>query len=571
MAVANLFEDLLDQYKLEQRIAEKRYTDLFQAYDVDDDRLVWLEILRAGYAEDSSFGGRFVNRARALAQVRHPNIAQVLHIGKAVGGAPYVAQESIDGYPLSYRLEQLAQRNTPVNPIYALKLVRQLADALLLAERLEIFHYDLQPDNIFLKNVALPMEDTVTLIDLFVPAEKAPRTPTTEEGASTLAYLSPEQRAGREVTAAGHIYSLGAILYRLLAGRTPKGPVTMRDNTVSRLFGRAIGLEQEREDLTPATYELIHRSLQKDPRRRFPNIDSFIIALEAALKAEENRSRAEAVGRPPKDKRWSTWLLPLLALVLLSVIGVVAIQGLRGRTVAAEISAATTEAGSIAGSAATVGAESPSPQLTATSGETTATAVAILGAIETSTPSRIVAAGQDVPATITPSATSTFTPSPSPTANPTGTPTPEPALFVRVVHNMVNLRHGPGVAYPVFDNVTGGESLEVLAWNGDELYPWLLVITDDNRIGWIAATVVQMSGDLALTAIQVAATIPPTPIPIATTTATPAVTPALGTITPTVDADDGLGGVISTAPPDDTPDDPAPTEQPSEPTRTPPP
>ena len=96
MAVASLFEDLLDQYKIEQHISEKRYTNLYQAYDVDDDRQVRIDILRPEFAEDSSFAGRFVNRARALAQVRHSNIAQVLHVGKAAGGGPYVAEAAVD-------------------------------------------------------------------------------------------------------------------------------------------------------------------------------------------------------------------------------------------------------------------------------------------------------------------------------------------------------------------------------------------------------------------------------------------------------------------------------------------
>jgi hypothetical protein len=134
---------------------------------------------------------------------------------------------------------------------------------------------------------------------------------------------------------------------------------------------------------------------------------------------------------------------------------------------------------------------------------------------------------------------------------------------------MVNLRRGPGIDYAVFGNVTGGELLEVLSWNGREDNPWLLIITEDRRIGWIAAQVVQMNGDVALTDVPVAATIPPTPTPAATATSTPAATPPLGTITPTPDSDDGLGGVISTAPPDNTPDEPQPTEIPSEPTRTP--
>jgi eukaryotic-like serine/threonine-protein kinase len=122
------------------------------------------------YAGNPDFTNRFISRAKAIAQVRHPNIARVYHVGKTPDGAPYVAQAYVDGISLAQRLEQLTQRNNPVNSIYTLKLVRQLADALLLGERLELFHYDLQPDNIYLKNVALPTDDTVVLIDLYIPS-----------------------------------------------------------------------------------------------------------------------------------------------------------------------------------------------------------------------------------------------------------------------------------------------------------------------------------------------------------------------------------------------------------------
>ncbi len=219
---------------------------MYQAYDVDDDRLVRLDVVHAGLAEDSAFAGQFISRARALAQVRHSNIAPILHVGKTTGGAPYVTQAASDGSPLSHRLEQLAQRTTPVNSIYALKLIRQLADALLLAERLEIFHYDLQPDNVLLKNVTRPTDDSVVLIDLFIPAERPTRA--APEDTPNAAYLSPEQRAGRAVTAPSHVYSLGAMLYRLLAGHLPGGSVSMGDTVINRTFGRATALERERGD-----------------------------------------------------------------------------------------------------------------------------------------------------------------------------------------------------------------------------------------------------------------------------------------------------------------------------------
>lgn len=552
MAVASLFEDLLDQYKIEQHVAQKRYTDLYQAYDVDDDRLVRLDILRAEFAEDASLAGRFISRARALAQVRHPNIAQVLHVGKSPDGVPYVAQSAVDGYPLTYRLEQLAQRNSPVNPIYALNLVRQLGDALLLAERLEIFHYDLQPDNVLLKNVTLPNDENVVLIDLFVPLE---RRNNTAAPAGTSAYLSPEQRAGRDVTAAGHVYSLGAILFHLLAGRQPGGAVTIGETTLGRVFGRATGLERERHDLAPATYALVNRSLRQDARGRFADIESFRTALDAALSAEEVRLSASTGRTPADERRPLAWLLPLAILALLLAVGAVAARGLLAR-----------DAGpALAPTALVVAAiDSPeTPTIAPTDPPLTAAPVVADTATVAATPA---------PTDLAPSATATPTPTATATierAVPTLAPTTPP--IVRVVFNVVNLRRGPGVIYPLQGIVAAGEALAVLAWNNDEENVWYLVVTEDQRIGWIAATVVQPDEAAALAGVPPAATLPPTPFPTGTPTATPSPTVGVVTVTPTDDSGDlgGDGNGGATRPPEQPTD--SPTEPPDPPTATPPP
>lgn len=559
MAVASLFEDLLDQYKIEQHVAQKRYTDLYQAYDVDDDRLVRLDILRTEVAEDASFAGRFINRARALAQVRHPNIAQVLHVGKSPDGVPYVAQSAVDGYPLSYRLEQLAQRNTPVNPIYALNLVGQLADALLLAERLEIYHYELQPENVLLKNVTLPTDENVVLIDLFVPLERR-RNGLAAPPVEASAYLSPEQQAGRDVTAAGHVYSLGAILFHLLAGRRPGGPVTIAETAIGRVFGRAIGLERERHDLSAATYYLVNRSLRQDARGRFADTESFRVALEAALSAEEVRLSA-ATGRAPADERRPlAWLLPLAILALLLAVGAVAARGLLARGGDPTLTPTALVAVATGGAATPTEATAPTDAPVTAAPLVADTATAEVTAAPTVT---------SLPASATPTPTATVT---TEAATPTVAPTAPP--IVRVVFNLVNLRRGPGVIYPLQGSVAAGEALEVLAWNNDEENVWYLVVTEDQRIGWIAATVVQPDEAAALANVPPAATLPPTPFSTVTPTATPSPTVGLVTVAPTDDSGElGGGGGGGTRPAE--PATPMPTAAPTEPsdppTATPPP
>lgn len=549
MAVASLFEDLLDQYKLEERIAEKRYTDLYLAYDIDNDRPVWLDIVRDSYAADSSFAGQLITRARALAQVRHPNINPVLHVGKAAGGAPYVAQAAVDGRSLTHRLEQLARRETPANPLYALKLVRQLADALLLAERLNIFHYDLQPDNILLKSVTLPTDDTVVLVDLFVPLERNRHT-AAEKSDPRRGYLSPEQRNGKEITAASQVYSLGAILHRLLAGKLPDHPVSLGGTALNRLFGRATALERERPGLAPATYRLIDRSLRKDPRGRYPTIEAFVTDLDSALAAEDLHLGAAA--KPATaTRRPLAWLIPLLVLALFLSVGAVVMGNLRDIRTGIDAMGALPPA---------------SLAMTMTGEATVATAPA---SISTGPPQPTTVAGavaeQPSPtthATNLPTeqiATQPPEPSPtlSPTPEPTSTPTPEPTVpQVRVMHNLVNLRRGPGVAFASIGSVAGGKLLDVIAWNNDTNHPWYLVLTEEGRIGWIAAEVVQAVNPEALASVPPAATLPAAPVPSATPGVTPSVV-VIVTVQPTIDP--GSGGSTST------PEEPPPTEQPTQP------
>lgn len=576
MVVASLFEDLLDQYKLEQHVAEKRYTDLYQAYDIDHDRPVWLDIVRPSYAGDSSFAGRFVNRARAMAQIRHPNIAQVLHIGRADSGAPYVAQAVVDGYSLTYRLEQLARRESPANPIYALKLIRQLVDALLLAERLEMFHYDLQPDNILLKNVTLPTDDTVVLIDLFVPPQSNGRV-AGEKDHPQSAYLSPEQRAGKEIMAASQIYSMGVILHHLLAGSLPTHPVTMRNTAINRLFGRATSLERARPGLTQATYYLVDRSLRKDPRGRYPTIEAFAAELDGALAAEELRLSPTTRPAAPERKP-QIWLVPLLVLGLFLALGAVAMQNFRENGVGGESSGTSPPTSRAVGmtdeSTPTL---APSPEATSPSQPTAEPVAVVEGASptaeDTNSPTELIAT--QLPESSPTSSPTTESTSATSATQATSTPTTEPRTpRVRVMHNLVNLRRGPGVVYSLMGSLTGGQLLDVMAWNNDRENPWFLVITEDQRIGWISSTVVQAEDPDAMADVPVAATLPPTP----ELTPTPEPTASIAvivTITATVGSGDlGGGGTPPSEQPTSPPEQPTsppiqPTAPPVEPTSTP--
>ena len=136
---SNLYDQLIDQYKLEAHINQTAITDLYRAFDLDENRSVAVEILLPTFNNKKQFVEQFIDKMNKVAQLKHPNIAQVHQIGLTPNQRPYIARDLVDGITLRERLSQLSQQTTPANNIYALKIVRQLAEALELAERLDLF------------------------------------------------------------------------------------------------------------------------------------------------------------------------------------------------------------------------------------------------------------------------------------------------------------------------------------------------------------------------------------------------------------------------------------------------
>jgi hypothetical protein len=573
MAVISLFAELIDQYKIEQHLAQKSYTDLYLGFDVDENRQVVLDVLRPEYAHNEEFARRFTNRAKSIAQIKHPNIAQIYQVGRTADNLPYVAQAHIDGYTLSQRLEQLANQGAPVNSIYALKLIRQLAEALTLADRLDMVHYELQPAHVLLKNVTQQTDDVVLLRDLFIPFNLDTNLAASEKA---LPYLSPEQREGREADATGHVYSLGVILYEILVGRPPARPVRLWEPALRGLTAGTTMLQRERDDLAAETYNLIDRCLRREPRRRFQNSREFVIALDNALAAERLR-----VASSPKQMDHGArrpWTV-ILALLFLGLVLVASLALLRGNnpprptiepttTILAGVGSTNVDLTAVAPSPTSAAYPYPGAELTAEArgalpGVPTDTQTPTPSASPTVGASNGTSTGTPTAESGTPRATATATTIVIPRATATETPTPQPA--VRVVVPSASLRTGPGTDYRILGFLVEDEVVRVLAWNGEEESPWYVVWTNDDRVGWLAASTTEPvtpaieDNPLIVDGVPPAATIPaapPTPTLTPTPTGTASPTPTVTLVPPVPDpGDDGDdGGEIdppSTAPPDE--------------------
>ena len=316
---SNLYDQLIDQYKLEAHIDQTAITDLYRAFDVDENRAVAVEVLLPTFNNKKQFVEQFIAKMNKVAQLKHPNIAQVHQIGLTQNNRPYVARELVEGITLRERLSQLAKQGTPANNIYALKIVRQLAEALELAERLDLFHYYLSPDNIMLKQ-----DGTVVLVDLGIPAAEN-GTAVKVKATINQAYIAPEQHHGKAIDSRSQIYSLGVILFEILTGELPSDAGSFWQTFSQALKPGTSAIEHARPDLSRQTHSLIDKSLRKQPWGRHNSIKEFLDAINDALQNERIlvQNRGDTAVLPAQNRSRAIIMLPLIALAL--CIGSVAI------------------------------------------------------------------------------------------------------------------------------------------------------------------------------------------------------------------------------------------------------
>ena len=185
--------------------------EVWVARDLLLDRPVAVKVLGGALAGDGRAAERLRREARAAARLDHPNIARVLDLGEH-DGRPYLVMELLEGESLAGRID----RAGPMAPGEAARVVAAVADALQAAHRAGVVHRDVKPGNVF-----LTAEGEVKVLDFGIASAAGEADLTTGDLLGTAAYLAPERALGRPATPAADIYSLGVVLYELLAGRRP--------------------------------------------------------------------------------------------------------------------------------------------------------------------------------------------------------------------------------------------------------------------------------------------------------------------------------------------------------------
>ncbi|MFA5190497.1 MAG: serine/threonine-protein kinase [Verrucomicrobiia bacterium] len=284
------------RYDLLEEIGRGGMGVVYRARQKELDRVVALKIILAGQLASPEVVRRFLAESRAAARLQHPNIVRVFEAGE-FQGRHFFAMEYVAGSNLA----ALARRG-PLDPVDAARLVCTVARAVEHLHSQGIVHRDLKPSNILLDEKGRPFVTDFGLAKLLDAQSQM-----TQSGviAGTPSYMPPEQAAGRvaEIGPRSDVYSLGAILYELLAGRPPFQAESPLDTLVQVIESEPT-LLRDVNPRAPRELELIcQRCLEKSPDARYASAAALADDLERFLKGDAIEARPHGVWQ--QARRWA--------------------------------------------------------------------------------------------------------------------------------------------------------------------------------------------------------------------------------------------------------------------------
>jgi eukaryotic-like serine/threonine-protein kinase len=317
---------VIGHYRLESLIGVGGMGEVYLARDERLGRKAALKLLPDSLTTDETQLSRFKNEARTASALNHPNILTVYEIG-AEGDLQFIVTEFIEGITLRASLA-----SGRINPHRALEIAVQVASALAAAHDAGVVHRDIKPENIMLRP-----DGYVKVLDFGI-AKLTERTPTLDDHTvettallqtrpglvlGTAHYMSPEQARGQKVDARSDIWSLGVVLYEMVAGSPPFRGETPSDCIAAILTAEPPPLSSVSTDIPPKLESILQKALRKNSDERYQTITEMLAdlrILKSKLEAESSlpEIKARADSLLSKIKRHKRGVLVTLVAALVA-------------------------------------------------------------------------------------------------------------------------------------------------------------------------------------------------------------------------------------------------------------
>lgn len=264
----------IGRYEIIGRLGEGGMGAVYLARDPLIDRQIAVKLLREGL-ENDELRERFVREARSAGRLQHVNIVVIFDVGEQ-GGRPYIAMEYVEGSTFA----DMVRRRDTIPLTQKLRLLEQLSEGLAYAHRAGIVHRDIKPANLIVSR-----DGVLKILDFGIA--RLGRANLTMAGVmlGTLNYMSPEQITGGEVDKRSDIFAVGAVCYEFLSNARAF-PGDLQDGILHRIItSQPPPLSGLCPGLDPRVIEIVNKALEKDPARRYQDLESLQADLAVVREA----------------------------------------------------------------------------------------------------------------------------------------------------------------------------------------------------------------------------------------------------------------------------------------------